>query len=671
MADDRDGHTPPDGSPAAADLLAAGQQHHQAGNLGAAEDHYRRALQADPRNADGYHLLGLIGLQTGQSELAAELIETAVALAPDEPVYHCNLATARYLCHRREEAEAAYRAALERHPDYPDAHANLGTLLKEQGRYEEARQHLERAVVLRPGDAGPFAKLAEVLIRLDRHADAEEFARAAANLAPEAPDTCAALSRALRLLGRPRQAIQWGECARQAQPNEPQHCIHLALDYLVAGLRDRAEEQARRALELAPQDPEAHATLANVLLAGGDWDEALASADRALELAPGQEEVQATKAAILERLGRSEEAFALVRPLVEGRASFLVRALNSYVTLARRLGRQAEAVGYLERGIVSPGMPQGSRVEMLFQAAHLYDELDQRDKAFAALSEANRLKPRHYDAAAEERRMERHRAVYSAEFLRSAACSGDHSRRPVFIVGMPRSGTSLTEQILASHPQVHGAGELTELGRLVEDLPRRLGSDDPYPDCMAAWTGEAAREVAGEYQAYLDRLAPAEAARVTDKLPTNFLHLGLISLLFPDAAIIHCRRDPLDTCLSCYFQNFGAAGLAFAYDLEGLGHFYRLYEGLMDHWRTVLPRPMLELDYETLVAEPEAQTRRLLEYCGLPWDDACLRFYETERRTTTASYDQVRRPIYTQSVKRWQRYDAYLEPLKKALGAGG
>jgi tetratricopeptide (TPR) repeat protein len=667
MADSAPGDPTDPGSGDTAELLVAGQRHHQNGDLASAEDCYRRVLQAEPRNADAYHLLGLIGLQAGQADLAAELIDTAAALSPDEPVYHCNLATARYLCGHREGAESAYRAALERRPDYPDAHANLGTLLLEQGRYEQAHHHLERAVVLRPDNPGPFAKLAEAAIRLDRHEEADEFARAAGNLQPVDPDSCAALSRALRLLGRPRQAIRWGDCAREQQPAEPQHYRHLALDYLVAGLVDRAEDQARRALELAPEDPESHGTLANVLLAGGDWDTALEATDRALALAPDREDVQATKAALLERLGRREEAFALVRPLVEGRASFLVRALNTYVTLARRLGRQAEAVGYLEKGITSRGLPQGSRVEMLFQAGSLYDDLDQRDKAFAAVAEANRLKPRQYDAGAEQRRFERIRAVYSADFLREAAGSGDDTRRPVFIVGMPRSGTSLTEQILASHPQVHGAGELTELGRLVEDLPRRLDSEAGYPDCMADWTAEAAAGMAAEYRDYLDSLAPPEAARVTDKLPTNFLHLGLISLLYPEAAIIHCRRDPMDTCLSCFFQNFGAAGLAFAYDLESLGHFYRLYQGLMDHWRAVLPNPMLELDYEALVDEPEAQTQRLLAFCDLPWDDACLRFHEARRRTTTASYDQVRRPIYTSSVARWRRYEPYLAPLKRAL----
>jgi len=244
---------------------------------------------------------------------------------------------------------------------------------------------------------------------------------------------------------------------------------------------------------------------------------------------------------------------------------------------------------------------------------------------------------------------------------------GLQSELPVFVVGMMRSGTTLAEQILASHPSVHGAGELQEFASLVGSLPQRLGVSIPYPECMERLDASSIHRLAEPLLEDLRRRGGG-APRVVDKNPLNFLHLGVIAALFPQATIIHCRRDPMDTCVSCYFQNF-ADPFPFKLDLTRLGHYYRQYERLMWHWSQVLPTRIFELAYEDLVGDQEAVSRRLIQHCGLPWDDRCLGFYQTSRPVRTASALQVRKPIYGTAIGRWQRYAEHLAPLLDALHA--
>jgi hypothetical protein len=251
---------------------------------------------------------------------------------------------------------------------------------------------------------------------------------------------------------------------------------------------------------------------------------------------------------------------------------------------------------------------------------------------------------------------------------------GLDSERPVFVVGMLRTGTTLVEQILASHPAVHGAGEVPHLGAMVNNMSERLGGSEKYPECIKSLSAAAVRVLAGEYEQALDQSIrgrqTAEVLRVVDKMPSNYLNLGLIATLFPKARIIHCRRDPVDTCLSCYFQNFQEP-IAYTLDLRHLGQYYREYERLMAHWRAVLPVGVFDLAYEELTADLEGVSRCLLDFCGLPWDDRCLRFNESRRIVRTSSALQVRQPVYRSSVGKWKRYEAQLGPLIAALKGEG
>jgi hypothetical protein len=320
-----------------------------------------------------------------------------------------------------------------------------------------------------------------------------------------------------------------------------------------------------------------------------------------------------------------------------------------------------------------PRLPAEDRCRISFAIARTHDRANRYGEAFEYGRRANDLRREIdgraglvYDPAAFARRIDQLIALFTPEYFARVRGFGTDAETPVFVVGMMRSGTTLVEQILASHPRAFGAGELSDLVRLLAALPARLRTTTEFPACVNLLDESTARVVAGEYVQRLRALGGA-ADRVVDKMPTNYLWLGFIATFFPNARIIHCRRDPVDTCLSCFFQDF-ASPHPYTSDLRHMGHYYRQYERLMAHWATVLPVRVFELNYEELTTDQEAVSRRMVEYCGLPWDDRCLRFNENKRVVRTASALQVRRPMYTSSVGRWKRYEPFLGPLLEEMG---
>jgi tetratricopeptide (TPR) repeat protein len=307
-------------------------------------------------------------------------------------------------------------------------------------------------------------------------------------------------------------------------------------------------------------------------------------------------------------------------------------------------------------------------VYVAFALGKALDDVGRYEQAFAHLRAANALKRRQidYDEAAYVAACQAIRQVFGPELFTRFAGAGDPSPAPIFVLGMPRSGSTLIEQILASHPQVHGAGELDNLNQLVREICDADGRTIPFPQCIGSLDDDGLRRLGEAYLASLPPLADGKI-RITDKMLGNFFSVGLIRLILPNARIIHTVRDPVDTCLSCFSKIF-VCGHAFSYDLTELGAFYRGYHQLMAHWRSVLPAgAMLEVSYEDVVDNQERQARRLIEFCGLAWDDRCLDFHKHDRPIATASNVQVRQPLYRSSVARWRRYAPYLEPLLAQL----
>ena len=341
--------------------------------------------------------------------------------------------------------------------------------------------------------------------------------------------------------------------------------------------------------------------------------------------------------------------------------------VEAYFDLAntRRFAQGEELLEQVLRQIVCVAHLPTERSYLHFAAGKLLDDMGEFERAMVHFSQANLARQASFARDEHARKIDQLMEVFDSRFVDTHRDCGFPDDTPVFVVGMPRSGTTLVEQILASHPEAFGAGELHDLQGIADALQNHDPARAPFPACVPRL---AEYVFAGFGKAYGKRLRElnATARRIVDKMPRNFQLVGLIAALLPQAKIIHCRRDPLDTCLSCYFQRF-RSGHEFAYDWGNLGFYYAQYDRLMQHWHALLPDRLLAVDYEQLVTQPEPQIRRLLGFCELPWSDDCLDFHLNKRVVTTASNWQIRRPIYRSSVQRWRNYDQFLEPLRLAM----
>ncbi|CAE6868004.1 Beta-barrel assembly-enhancing protease [Paraburkholderia aspalathi] len=580
------------------------EMYRQKGLLAEGEVAARRAVAMDPVQASGWNNLGILLQEAGKFAESRDCLERVIALQPDWAQAHNNLAnTYRRLGHM-DRAEQHYRLALSLHPDYAEAHSNLAFLLSAQGRYDEAASLARQAIELSPRLVDAYLNLADVEISRRRHEAALRVLDMLAAFAPQHPAALVARAKALRQVERFDEALGF----------------------------------ARQAVALAPLNAEAHNTLATVLQSLGQTEEALAQFEEAAQL-PGTvaEEALVGRAILFTEAGRNDEA----------RAAF-DRALAAFPSSVQALAGRADArtfrTGDPDIAALETCLAEGERrslsdrISAHFALGKAYLDIQDRERAFRHLDAGNRHKRATfaYDAAATGRWMERIAGTFTPDLFARLHGVGNPSEMPVFIVGMPRSGTTLIEQIVSSHPQVTGAGELSALRLVTESV------GGPFPDSVPAMTAEDLTRLG---RAYLSRTAALAhgRARLVDKMPGNFAYAGLIPLILPGARIIHARRDPMDTCLSCYTKLFGGEQ-PFAYDQIELGRFYRDYERLMAHWRAVLPAAcFIEVDYEAVVNDLDSEARRLVTFLGLPWDDACLNFHDNRRVVRTASVNQVLR----------------------------
>ena len=331
-----------------------------------------------------------------------------------------------------------------------------------------------------------------------------------------------------------------------------------------------------------------------------------------------------------------------------------------------------DVIDTVEKLLSRNDLPLADRSSFYFALGAIFDREARYDEAFANYMVANIARGEHYDASAHEQFV--NTLIESFDIglfsrhnhVRSAMQDESVDVTPVFIIGMPRSGTSLVEQILAGHSEIHAAGELDRIERISHGLSALMESESGYPAGIAQLSSLSLHQTARAHRQYLHQLAAGEPM-VTDKMPSNYLHLGLIALLFPQAKIIHCERDPLDVCVSCFFQNFTGQH-AYASDLQALGHYYNQYQRLMAHWENVLPTPILSVSYEQMVSDTENETRRIIDFLELEWQPECLQFHQLDRAVNTASLVQVRKPVYHSAIGRWRNYDKYLQALKKIIG---
>jgi len=458
-----------------------------------------------------------------------------------------------------------------------------------------------------------------------------------------------------------------GRLATVADPRERALGFQLLGIALEAMLRHfEALEAYRRAVLFAPDDPAPHIERGRSAMVCLRPDEALAAFDRALVLDPGLGDVRLMRAQALEYLGEADQAEQVVRAMLH-EGPFEQRA-GYQLALYKRFAAGDPDLARLEQLWERRDADPQHVAHLGFALAKAYEDLGDIDRAWTMLEQANRAfrSTLRVDLAVHERACAEVRAQFTRETFTRNAGRGDPSEEPIFIMSLWRSGSTLTDQILCSHAMVRGAGELHSLQRVMVEWSRSLPPTVQDPQrYMRAFEADLARLGT----AYLEdaRRYSAGSARFTDKMPNNYQWLGTLHLMLPNARLVHVRRDPVDTCLAIYKRLFSNA-LGWAYDLREIGRYYRTYHAMMAHWREVLGEQVLEVRYEELVAEPEPQIRRLIAGVGLPWDDACLAHHETKRSVATLSASQVRKPIYTDAVKRWKKYEKHLGPLLEELG---
>ncbi len=613
-------------------LLRDAAGHLSAGRLRDAEALCRERLARHPDDGGALHLLGLVAHRAGNDRAAADLLARASAGRGAEASVHRHASMLLNRVGRAAEAEAAARRAVALQPADAEAQAHLGAALRAQGRVAEAAAAYGAAAEADPGNAAAHTNLGAALLVLRDLAGAEEACRRAAALDAHSAGARANLGAVLDAKGDFEGAA---EAFRQSVALDPRTVrFRLDLGHVLEhmGRLDEAEEVLGEALAMAPDDADAHRAMGLFLAEVGRADEAVASLRRAIALRP-----------LL-----TEAYLSLAR---SGLAEFSEDEMRAMAAAAER-----------------PDLGAETRARLHFALGSTHDRNGDVDTAFAHFRAGNRLRRESlatagltFDADAHDRLVQRIAETFDGPFFSQRTGWGAPSDVPVFVVGMPRSGTTLVEQILASHGDVHGAGELEYVDATVAGLPGRAGRGGPYPDCVAGLDAETMAALGADYLAAVRRLAP-DARRIVDKAPLNFLHLGVVALTVPGARVVHCRRDPRDVGLSCYVQAFQAAH-PWSTDLDDIGRFQGAYRRLMEHWRAVLPLPVLEVDYETLVADLEGESRRLIDFLGLPWDPACLTFHQTRRPVRTASHWQVRRPVYGDSVGRWRAYAEWLGPV--------
>lgn len=666
-------------------------QQHQAGNIRQAEELYRGVLAVDANNSDALHYLGVICYQRRNYQTAVDYIQKAIGINSRVPSYYSNLGlifqsmglpkkaedyqrqaislnpaypeaynnlgTALYAQGRLEDAAAAYKQALSARPQYPEALYNLGIILRDQGKHEEALGLYDRAIALRPDYAEAYNNKGFALQELDRHEEALECYKKAIEIKPDYAESLNNLGVAYLAQGKADEAIERYKKAIGIKPDYAEAYNNLGYALEDRRKHDEAVEAYKKAVSLKPDYAEAYNNMGLALKEAGRLDEAVANHKKAAELKPDFAKAHNNIGNIYQQQGKFELATESYLKAIEIQHD-LAAAYRNLVSCRKFAPGDDELLSTIEGFLEKGGLKEEDESDLYFALGKINDDLGHYGKAFGHYKKANDYEKTRYefDRDKHSEYIDKIISAYTKEYFAERRLWGSGSGLPVLIVGMMRSGTTLVEQIIASHPKAFGAGELN----FWDEQERRLDEqksvlDDKFADSMAA-----------EGIAHLRSFSP-DAVRITDKMPHNFMRIGLFHLAFPHARIIHCMRNPVDSCLSIYFHKFGGYH-PFAYDLENIAFFCSGYMRLMKHWRSVLPREIfLEVQYEELVEDQEGVSRMLLDFCGLEWNDQCLRFYEHDRAVRTASNWQVRQPVYKSSKERWRNYEPFLGPLASLM----
>jgi tetratricopeptide (TPR) repeat protein len=635
-----------------------------AGDLTAAEARCRASLDTYPRDVNMLALLGALLIKLSRPADAETLLRQVIAEAPTFAKPYEDLGHLLVQQDRAAEAVPVLERATHLDPKLEKAWFTLGKARAKLGQGNAADEAFEKCFALSPERR--LMALAAEHQKEQRFEAAEPLYRRVLRQNPRNVD-------AMRLLA----AISL-KAGREAEAESLlRKAISLAPDFLAALLdlgrlrkdQDRYAEALEcfdRAIALDDANAQAHYLRASTLSPAAFTHEAIAAYERCLQLHPGHLGALIGLGHVLKAVGRYDEAVSAYNQCIHQRPDLG----ESYWSLANLKTYRFDdsAVAEMERRASAGGLTAQSEVNFLFALGKAYEDRKDYDQAWSFYRAGNTKQRGEvaYDPVQTEATNDRLIEVFSAGFLQSRLGVGHPDPAPIFIVGLPRSGSTLLEQILSSHSQVEGTSELPYVGRVTHWLNRNRAQGVNYPEAVRELDPRDFERLGQDYLAYAQMHRRSGAPRFIDKMPNNFPSIGLLSLILPNARIIDARRHPLDACVSCYRQLF-AKGQSFTYDLTEIGEYYLQYQRMMDHWAEVLPGRVLTVQYEEVVSDFESQVRRLLEFCGLGWEEACLRFYESDRPVRTPSSEQVRQPIYDRSIGHWRHYERHLDELLTVL----
>jgi len=509
----------------------------------------------------------------------------------------------------------------------------LGAIYGENNDVVQAELCARKALAINPALGAAHHNLAILLIRQHKLKEAEQCLEQALVLRPEDALLYYKLGTVLRMEGRENEAIN----------------------------------AFRQAIKINPRFRDAYFDLGNLFLDIRDLHSALGCVRAAYACDNSFVRAKAVEASILELQGDVEDAWRCIMPLLQKEIVVPEVALAiAFAVVSVHIGKESEAIDYLQKTITADKGGDYNHAGLYFHLGKLQERTQQYSAAFQSYSKGNELSVVPNNADEFIGRMHHERDIYAKAVLTSMPRATSGGKGLIFIVGMPRSGTSLVEQILSVHTRVRACGELGLLGSLSDNVLLEIQGKGEDADISSLDPQSVERHRQGYMNVMRANYGLME--RYTDKNPHNFLHLGLVDVLFPEAHIIHCVRNPLDTCVSCFSNTFLGKNLSYSRELDSLGTVYKEYAHLMDHWKETLSVPILDVQYESLVADIAPWVRQILEFCGLEWEAGCLDFYKDKRQVYTVSYNQVRQPVYSSSVNRWKNFDEMLGPLRAALG---
>jgi tetratricopeptide (TPR) repeat protein len=643
------------------------------GHYEAAVNCCRTALRIEPRFPGAGNNLGLSLQALGRTREAIEQYRSTLRIHPDFAMAHNNLAIALRSVGANADATHHFREAIRYAPELAEAHSNLGQLLFEQGAPEEALVHCLEAVRLRPSFPEAHTNLGIVYRGLGRLAQAKAAYAEAIRLCPTQAVACNNMGQVLQEEGDPEGSITWYQRSLQLDPNAVLVHCNLASVLKEQGRHEDAVVHYDVALRIDPESADAHNGRGWVRHEHGFLDEAFYHFRKAIALRPDFALAHCNLGAVLAEYGDLEGAERSFREAVR----YDPEHAEAHALLATLLGGKLpdSDLDAMRPLVAAKTLNEYKRSALHFGLGHVLDARGDYRGAAEHLRQANALgladwrrQGREYDTAEHEDTIERIIEVCTPEFFERAHDFGVASDLPIFIVGLPRSGTTLTEQILASHSHVFGAGELTLVRDTFESLPRVLHQGGRPVECLDRLDPGTARRLA---RSLLDQLADLNrrALRIVDKMPENYIYLGLLAAFYPQATFIHCQRDLRDVAVSCWMTHF--RHIRWANDPDHIVSRIRAYQRLMDHWRRVLPVRWLDVPYEATVADLETVAQRLVSWCGLEWEPACLAYHKGRRTVRSASLSQVRKPIYKSAVGRWRHYEEEFAPQLAQLSQGG